>query len=321
MNMKTNVFDTKKELEGLAKRLNLKSIEEALLFPKYFQIETVHLCNAKCCYCTVNQWDTTKKFMDDDLYDRIAEEIIEYKDWVERVCLARAGEPLLDKKLVARVKHLKDKGVKYVNISTNVALLHEKASRELLEAGIDEVMLSIDSLHEETYYKIKSGIDFHRVLKNAKKYIQLRNEINPKSLVRMRAVLRPENEGEQHEWEAYWKDYLRKDDRIYFKYQHSWGNQLQGSPEVTPDQYTYDPCVILWSSMNITSNGSVAMCNADYEAKMNLGDLNKRTIYKAWHSEQYQKLRAFHAAGKKNDLLFCRGCRIWDLEHRLEKSE
>jgi len=178
--------------------------------------------------------------------------------------------------------------------------------------------LSIDSLHEDTYYKIKSGINFHRVLENAKNFIRLRDKINPSSLIRMRAVLRPENEKEKEEWEEYWKDFLKENDRIYFKYQHSWGNQLEGCEPVSKDQYVYDPCVILWSTMNITSNGIVAMCNADYEAKMNLGDLNYATIYDVWHLEKYNNLRKLHITGRKNDLHFCRGCRIWDLEHRLE---
>lgn len=312
--------DMTKELSVLAHRIFLDNLDEAIFFPKYFQIETVHFCNAKCKYCTVHQWDSSRKFMDNTLFYKIADEIIENRDWVESVCLARAGEPLLDKKLVERVRYLKSNGIKHLDISTNVALLDSKKSIDLLEAGLDDIMLSIDSLNEETYYKIKKGINFNAVMKNAITYIELRNKINPKSIIRVRAVLQPENENEKHEWETFWSNLLSKNDRIYFKYEHSWGNQLENYNYTDIDEDTINPCVVLWSSFNITANGKVGMCNADYEAKMDLGDVNLSTIKDIWQSEKFNSLRATHAAGNRNTLNFCRGCKIWDLDHRLENK-
>lgn len=317
---KYKLIDIRNELEELAKRLNLNSLEEAIHFPQYFQVETAHCCNGDCVYCTVRQWDISKKFMDDDLFYKIADEIIEYKDFVKRVCVARGGEPLLDRKLTSRIKYLKENGIRYVNISTNVSLLDEKISIALLSAGLNDIMMSIDSVCEETYKKIRRGLDFHTVIKNAKRYIKLRDEICPSSIIRIRGVMTEENANEKEEWEKYWNSILKPHDRIYFKKMHTWGNLLQGAEKPKKEDYSYEPCVALWSSMNITVDGKIALCNADYEAKKSFGDINNSSIREVWQSAGYDKIRKLHASGNRNEMSFCRGCKIWDINHVIESK-
>ena len=36
------------ELQDIARRLDIESIRESFFFPKYFAIETVNSCNARC---------------------------------------------------------------------------------------------------------------------------------------------------------------------------------------------------------------------------------------------------------------------------------
>ena len=56
----------------------------------------------------------------------------------------RDGEPLLDPKLPDRIAQLKQGGVSDISISTNVSLLNESKAVDILEAGIDIVILSVD---------------------------------------------------------------------------------------------------------------------------------------------------------------------------------
>ena len=104
------------------------------------------------------------------LFDKIAEELADYKDWVRLTDVQRAGEPLLDKKLIPRIKKLKANGMRGISIATNSMLLDEERARGLIEAGLDEIMFAIDSIEEEQYKKIKVGLDFKTVIGSIERF-------------------------------------------------------------------------------------------------------------------------------------------------------
>src|SRR5262245_22906820 len=112
------------ELFRLAERIDVPELKSALRFPRFFQIETTRLCNARCPFCAVDQWDKSVPMMSEDLWEKIAAELIEWRDWLRFVDLQRAGEPLLDKKIYKRIKRLKDGGIKHVAIATNASGLN-----------------------------------------------------------------------------------------------------------------------------------------------------------------------------------------------------
>jgi MoaA/NifB/PqqE/SkfB family radical SAM enzyme len=135
----------------LVKRISPDEMFEDLLrFPRYLEIETVNVCNARCPMCTIEDWERGAPSMKDDLFKKVAGEVIEHAHELKRVSLYRDGEPLIDKKLADRCAVLKEGGVKNVSISTNVSLLTEEKSRDLLHAGLDTIIMSIDSLDKET---------------------------------------------------------------------------------------------------------------------------------------------------------------------------
>ena len=67
---------------------------------------------------------------------------------------------------------LKDGGIKNVFISTNVSLLDSARARELLRAGLDTIIMSIDSLDKATYESISSRLVFEEVMAHALRYTE-----------------------------------------------------------------------------------------------------------------------------------------------------
>ena len=182
-------LDIDRAKEYLNRRISPEeSYEDLLSFPRFIEIETVNACNARCPMCTIADWQRNTPTMKDDLFQRIADEIIDHRHEVKRVSLYRDGEPLLDKKLPSRVAILKDGGVGGISISTNVSLLTEERSRALLEAGLDMIILSIDSLEKEIFESIRVRLDFEEVLENALKFIELRDRIRPRTKIYMRMI-------------------------------------------------------------------------------------------------------------------------------------
>lgn len=284
--------------------------QDLLAFPRYFEVETVNACNAKCPMCTINDWDRSAGLMSDELFAKIAVEIGAHPE-VERVALYRDGEPLIDKKLGDRIAALKTLGVRKVGISTNVSLLNEKRGSEILKAGIDEVLLSIDSLKPDVYEELRAGLDFHEVMHNARQFIELRNRLNPSTHIWVRMVRQMQNKDEWPEYERFWRALLKPSDRLDFKNVHNWGGQLVNFNPITKGE-TENPCIALWSLMVIFANGDVPMCNVDYNNKFPLGNVRDSSIAYLWRSQIQQARREEHLTGARSGI--CKNCTVWSDE-------
>lgn len=319
-----NSLSLANEIEEIAARLNVEEIGQALFFPKYFQIETVRLCNSRCPYCACDQWDKSVPFMPEGLFEKIVEELESYSKWIEWVCLSRAGEPLLDKRIAWRVRMLKSAGIKRVNITTNASLLDNDKTDELLRAGLDEIMLSIDSIEKDEYEQRKVGLEFETVLQNIRSFFQLRDKIRPDMIVRVRAVsfYDIENASDREKfsrWEGFWNELKKPQDRIYMKKPHNWGNQKSWEGHTPEYGMVYHPCILPWSTLHITSMGKVTICPMDYDADMDLGNINEQSIKDVWKGQKIGVIRSLHENGRRNELRFCQGCRLFDQESRLEQ--
>lgn len=287
-----------------------ETYEDLLSFPRYLEIETVNACNARCPMCTIDDWDRRNGLMSDELFDKIAQEIGAHPE-VKRVHLYRDGEPLLDKKLADKTKKLKALGVKRIGISTNVALLTPQKSFALLEAGLDEIILSIDSLNPKVYEAIRLRLNFDEVLHNALKFISLRDTLKSKCQIWMRMIRQESNKDEWPSYQAFWKDKLQSTDRLEYKNIHNWGSQLKGFKSISIVRDIDKPCVALWSLMVIFANGDVPMCNVDYNNKFPLGNVRNSTIEELWQSTNQALKRHHHITYQRGIYPICKGCTVW----------
>ena len=138
--------------------------------------------------CTINDWERNYPVMKDDVFNKISDELIENKKFLKRVSLYRDGEPLIDKKLAQRINKFKEAGINETSIATNVSLLNEKRSREILEAGLGLVIMSIDSLKKDVFESIRVRLKFDEVKENAINFLKLRDKINPNCRVWIRMI-------------------------------------------------------------------------------------------------------------------------------------
>ena len=120
----------------------------------------------------------------------------QHRDHVEKVMLYLDGEPLMDKKLPERIRRMKEAGVKTVNIASNAGLLDEKLGKALIDAGLDEVFISIDSLKKDVYEEIRVRLDFDTVYQNTVNFIALRDKMKSDLVIRINMVLQELNKDE-----------------------------------------------------------------------------------------------------------------------------
>jgi len=297
----------------LNRRIDSKSSFQGLLkFPKFIEIETVNACNARCPMCTINDWERNYPVMRDNVFNKISDEIIEKKELVKRVSLYRDGEPLIDKKMPQRINKFFENGIKETSIATNVSLLNEKRSKDILEAGLGMVIMSIDSLQKEVFEKIRVRLKFEEVRDNAIKFLELRDKINPNCRVWIRMIRQESNYNEWDNYYNFWRRYTSEVDRVYYHNIFNWGGQLDNYKSIEKSFEPNLPCVALWSLMVFFANGDVPLCNVDYNNKYPTGNIMKSSIEELWKSKIMNERRKLHLNGKKKDISICANCNVWD---------
>ena len=308
----------------LVRRIDTRaSYEDLLRFPRYFEIETVNGCNARCPICTVDTWERQAGAMKDLIFERIASELIEAsrEENIIRVSLFRDGEPLLDKKLADRVAYLKQGGIRHVSTTTNGSLLDERRARDLLLAGIDSVSFSIDSNRKEVFEQIRVDLIFEEVQANLLRFISLRDQLRPTTEIKIRMTRQDANRLEWPEFHAFWRSKLTPNDRVYYHDVHNWGGQAMKVALITASKEVERPCVALWSLCVIFANGDVPICNVDYKNSFNNGNVMQQSIREIWHSRQIALWREWHLTSQKGNIPICQTCNAWDEPSDFHKQE
>ena len=136
-------------------------------------LETTNRCNLLCTTCprTYEELEPPAD-MSWDLFRRIVDQLPR----IERAVLHGIGEPMLVKNLPRMVRYLKDRGT-YVLFNTNGTVLNEKNGRALIDAGLDELRVSLDAANAQSYQAIRGKNYFNRILKNVRAFRALQERL------------------------------------------------------------------------------------------------------------------------------------------------
>lgn len=285
--------------------------KELMLFPKYFLLESVNICNARCIMCGINFDEKKKSHISDELFLKIASEIIEYASHVEKVMLYLDGEPLLDKNMEKKISLLKAGKIKNVNISSNASLLTKERALSLIEAGLDEIYITVDSLKKEVYEKIRVGLNFDTVLSNTLGLIELRDKVQGHLKIRIQMIKQELNKDEEKAFLAFWKSKLRDSDQVVVIKAHNWGSKVDVMKFGDEEHVNEIPCIALWGTFVVHLDGSVPLCCMDSKTEYKIGDLNKQSIKEIWNDIEINRIRDLHLCGKRNSISICDGCTLW----------
>jgi len=130
--------------------------------PTFVQIEPVFKCNLKCFHCFRSSYKREVQSLDPDKFKLIVEQFPS----LEVIKLQGFGETLLYEHLESVLKFGREKGIDLDTISNGI-LLSEKNVDFLLDY-FTSFYVSIDSLKEERFKKIRGGSSLKKVLKGLK---------------------------------------------------------------------------------------------------------------------------------------------------------
>lgn len=130
----------------------------------YLRISVTDRCNLRCKYCMPNKNICFMPKEDlltlDEIYRaaKIASEL-----GVKKVRIT-GGEPLVREGVVELIKNIKAlENIEEVCLTTNGTLLGDHMD-ELIEAGLDRVNISLDTLNKDNFYELTGGGNLQKVL-------------------------------------------------------------------------------------------------------------------------------------------------------------
>ncbi len=278
-------------------------------FPNRVTVELTNNCNLKCTMCPREYMESSKGYMSMSLFKKIIDEISMHNN----VALVPffLGESLLHPEFIEMMTYVKEKDISPVQLTTNATIMTEDIVQALIDIELDFVSFSVDSIDHDIYSKIRKGADLQNVLKNIEKFSEIkRKKGQDKPEIQVSVVKTESTIDSIDEFVDFWRDRV---DRVRVYEEHSKGGNFGSLPKgysVTSSEERR-PCLKPFSDFIIYWDGSVALCNHDWDRRDAIGNVNQNSIKEIWHNEKYKKIREAHITNNNELEELCKTCDHW----------
>ncbi len=270
-------------------------------YPITLIVENTAKCNFKCPMCPREFGYYPPEDFDFELFKDVIDQV---KGQTELVFPWGGGEPLMNPELHKMVRYCKDHGI-YTVVSTNASLLDDAKSRELIRAGLDNIILAFDGTTPEVYEEYRKGGDFHQVRANILRFLEVKKEMGADVFTVLQMVRLPHNRHQVRDFHRMWDvegvDEIRiKEDEIVI-------------PEVALEERIQHerrrhPCYQLWQGpATINYKGDFYPCCHTWQSEP-FGNVNEQSVHELWNSEKMQRMRAAHLRGDLSEYPDCVNC-------------
>jgi MoaA/NifB/PqqE/SkfB family radical SAM enzyme len=140
--------------------------------PRSLYLETTSRCNSLCQTCILTFGGREREA---DLSWDAFRRVVDQFPALDRVLLHGIGEPLLNRDLSRMIAHLKGRGAS-VAFNSNAITLGPRQDAALIDAGLDELRVSLDATTAATYARVRGVDAFSRVVANLERFAALRRE-------------------------------------------------------------------------------------------------------------------------------------------------
>jgi MoaA/NifB/PqqE/SkfB family radical SAM enzyme len=239
--------------------------------------------------------------MDLELYRKV---VADCKDYVEFIWPYGIGEPMIHPKIFEMIQITHDAGIR-TGMSTNATLLDDKRCDQLLDCGLDYVILAFDGASKETYEKYRIGATFEKTRANILTFLEKKMARGSGIYVVLQMVMLKEN---SHEVDAYRKLWtIPGVDEIRFK-RDEIRNEGSRIPNAEFKTRRRNPCHLLWRGpLYVRYDGLAFPCCYMYDEPP-LGDLKTQSVMEVWNSDAMVKLREAHLKGDVSEYPLCVTC-------------
>jgi hypothetical protein len=272
--------------------------EKYIDFPRFVAIETVGRCNASCNFCPHESLDRKHTEMDDDLFEKIINDLQEIPPHVPiRIIPNLVNEPFMDRKIFSRLAMINER-LPWATfaIFTNLNVVSSSFISDLSRIkNINSFNISFNAANEREY-EYTMRIDFQRTVENVRNLMRANQEKpflnNPITLSRV-ASLSDADGYYIDECKTVFSDYsFGIDFSARIKNRTNWLGNLTNEQSVIPKEM---PCNA-WFDLNIFCTGEVPHCCMDANGQYSIGDVRKSSVLEIYNDMKFKFMRERLAA-------------------------
>lgn len=279
--------------------------------PYVLTLDPTNICHLRCPLCSTGQRKNLRPpgKMPFALFKKIIDEIGEF---LVDVHLLWWGEPFINEKILDFVEYAHNHNIGTF-ISTNFSLpLTDGQIRRIVTSGLDIINISLDGITREVYNKYRVGGNFDLVIKNLRKLIQYRNELDSKHpAIEWQFLVNRYNE---HQIPKLMEKahHMGVDSVIFEQLLILFGQSdkknielekwLPKNPLYRPKEYSRKTnksdnlipgsCWWLYRGTAISHDGGVSPCCYNNNIKYDFGNITKESFVKIWNNSKYQYARS-----------------------------
>lgn len=284
-------------------------------YPLLVDLELASKCNLTCPMCPTTTAEFNEKrvlpfasgLMDYELIKKIIDEVV---GKIYSLRLSWIGEPTLHPRLVDSIRYAKDRNIPEVSFLTNGTKLNLRYMKELIDAGLDLLTISIDGLGE-TYNKIRKPLRFDKTIKKLTdlKHYKDTNQLN-KPVIKIQGI-----------WPA-----IKENPTLFYNTLEPLVDLIAFNPlidylhndtNIVYEEHFY--CPQPYQRVVIGANGKASMCSSDDFMDIDVGDANTQSIYEIWHGDKLKRIREQHL--KENGFMALKPCKNCFYPRKMEASE
>ncbi|MBI3591354.1 MAG: radical SAM protein [Candidatus Melainabacteria bacterium] len=289
-------------------------------FPPCLFLEVTNKCNLSCPTCQLGTDQAYVGYNKADISFEQFKKIIDEIPSLVYVTLQGVGEPLLNKDIMKMIQYCTQKGIStYIN--TNGTILTESKSHELIEAGLGNLSISINSFDEKVFADTRSGASINKITENIKKFVEIKKKSQKKKpIVSFRAILMKETEPYMEDLifksdelgidvlyiqlfisvianKSLWNSNLTKEEIEVFSIKlERWKKQVKMNivtESFGKSSNNLGQCKLPWFSPNITAEGYVTpCCTISNPSILELGNVFETPFEQIWNSDKFVEFRA-----------------------------
>lgn len=290
--------------------------------PMTVSIEPTTACNLACPECPsgLKQFTRATGKLDLEQNEKLLDQL---KKTVAYITYYFQGEPFLHPQFLELIKAAKKRNI-YTATSTNAHFITKEKSREIVQSGLDRLIISIDGASQKTYenYRIKGELS--KVLEASKFLVEAKKELKSQTphLIFQFLVVRQNEQDIPRIYEmaqGIGIDEVRLKTAQVYNFKN--GNPLIPTQEkysrykkksdgtyVLKNKMTND-CWRMWSSCVFTWDLKVVPCCFDKDAKHVLGDAIQHSFEEVWKNKSYGNFRSAVLTNRQQ-IDICRNCSV-----------
>jgi radical SAM protein with 4Fe4S-binding SPASM domain len=238
------------------------------------------------------------------------------------------GEPFIHPKITEMIARANARGI-FTATSTNAHFLTENTARQIVESGLNRLIISIDGTTQEVYESYRKKGSLEKVIEGTRNMLRVRSSMGsvfPRVYFQF-LVVKP-NEHQIEDVKALGKEIGV--DGVHFKtaqvYDYEEGNPLIPTIEKyaryrkRPDgkwevkNPLLNQCWKMWHSCVITWDGQVVPCCFDKDATHSMGQVGVDPFEKIWHGPAYTSFRQA-LLRSRSEIEICKNCsegtKVW----------